>query len=295
MCVDSRAINRIVVKYRFPIPRINDLLDQLGGALIFSKIDLRSGYLQIRIRPGDEWKTAFKTNEGLFKWLVMPFGLSNAPSTFMRLMNQVLHPFLNKFVIVYFDDILDFSRTLDEHHLHLQQLFEALAKNELYINLKKCIFCVEEIAFLGFIIRKNHILMDEKKVEAIKNWPIPTSVKEVQAFVGLASFYRKFIHNFITIAAPIMDCLKKGSFLWGNKRQDSFELLKEKLSNNPILELPDFSQPFEVAVDACGTGIGSFLSQTGHPIEFFSEKLCPSRQTWSTYEQEMYALVRALK
>ncbi|KAA0037939.1 Retrovirus-related Pol polyprotein from transposon 17.6 [Cucumis melo var. makuwa] len=199
----------------------------------------------------------------------MPFGLSNAPSTFMRLMNQVLHPFLDKFVIVYFDDILVFSRTLDEHHVHLQQLFEALAKNELYINLKKCIFCMEEIAFLGFIIRKNHILMDEKKVKAIKNWPIHTSVKEVQAFVGLASFYRKFIHNFNTIAAPITDCLKKGTFLWENRQQDSFELLKENLSNNPVLKLPDFSQPFAVAVDACGTGIGVVLSQSGHPIEYF--------------------------
>ncbi|KAA0040314.1 Transposon Ty3-I Gag-Pol polyprotein [Cucumis melo var. makuwa] len=178
MCVDSRAINRITVKYRFHIPRTNDLLDQLGGALIFSKIDLRSGYHQIKIRSRDEWKTAFKTNEGLFEWLVMPFGLSNAPSTFMRLMNQ----------------------------------------------------------------------------------------------------------NFSTIVAPIIDCLKKGNFL-----------LKEKLSNNPVLKLPNFFQPFEVAIDACGTDIEAVLSQSSHPIEYFSEKLSPSRQTWSTYEQEMYVLVRALK
>ena len=206
--------------------------------------------------PGDEWKTAVKTNEGLFEWLVMPFGLSNAPSTFMRLMNQVLHPFLNKFVIVYFDDILVFSRSLEGHNVHLDQLFEVLAKNELYINLKKCIFCVEEIA-----IRKNHILTDEKKVEAIRNWPIPTSTKEVQAFIGLTSFYRKFIQNFSTIAAPITDCLKKGAFLWENKQQD-FEVLKKKLSNNPVLKLPDFSQPFEVTVDASETGIGAFFSIT---------------------------------
>ncbi|KAL0555766.1 hypothetical protein IC582_004262 [Cucumis melo] len=295
MCIDSRTINKITVKYRFPTPRINELLDQLGEAGIFSKIDLKSGYDQIRIKPGDEWKTAFKTNEGLFEWLVMPFGLSNAPSTFMRLMNQVLHHFLNKFVVVYFDDILVFSRCLQEHNTHLYQVFEVLAKNELYINLKKCTFCVEEIAFLGFIIKKNHILMDEKKVEAIRNWPIPKSIKEVQAFLGLASFYRKFIYNFSTIAASITDCLKKGGFLWGKKQQDSFEALKKKLSNKPVLKLPKFTQPFEVVVDASRTGTGAVLSQSGHPIEYFSEKLNQSRQMLSTYEQEMYALVRALK
>ncbi|KAL0556105.1 hypothetical protein IC582_004615 [Cucumis melo] len=295
MCVDSRAINKITVKYRFPIPRVSDLLDQLGGACIFSKIDLRSDYHQIRIRLGDEWKTTFKTNEGLFEWLVMPFSLSNAPSTFMRLMNKVLHPFLNKFIIVYFDDILVFSKTYDQHLQHIDQLFQVLNHNELYVNLKKCIFCSNEIAFLGFIIRKDHVLMDEKKVEAIKNWLTPTTVKQVQAFLGLASFYRKFIQNFSSIAAPITDCLKKGAFDWGPKQQNSFNLLKESLSNIPVLKLPDFFQAFEVAVDTCGTGIGAVLSQQGHPIEYFSEKLSKSRQSWSTYEQELYALVRALK
>ncbi|KAA0054966.1 transposon Ty3-I Gag-Pol polyprotein isoform X1 [Cucumis melo var. makuwa] len=295
MCVDSRAINKITVKYRFPIPRVSDLLDQLGGACIFSKIDLRSDYHQIRIRPGDEWKTAFKTNEGLFEWLVMPFDLSNAPSTFMRLMNKVLHPFLNKFIIVYFDDILVFSKTYDQHLQHIDQLFQVLNHNELYVNLKKCIFCSNEIAFLGFIIRKDHVLMDEKKVEAIKNWSTPTTVIQVQAFLGLASFYRKFIQNCSSIAAPITDCLKKGAFEWGPKQQDSFNLLKESLRNILVLKLPDFFQAFEVAVDTCGTGIGAVLSQQEHPIEYFSEELSKSRQSWSTYEQELYALVRALK
>ncbi|KAL4016987.1 hypothetical protein IC575_024658 [Cucumis melo] len=205
----------------------------------------------------------------------MPFGLSNAPSIF--------------------DDILVFSRTLDEYHVHLQQLFKALANSKLYINLKKCLFFGEEIALLGFIIRKNHILMDEKKVEAIKNWLIPTSIKEVQAFVSLASFCSKFIHNFSTITTPITDCLEKVTFLLRNKQQDNFQSLKEKLSNKLVLKLPNFFQPFKVVVDACGTGIGVVLSQLGHLIEYFSLKLSPSRQTWSTYKQEMYALVCALK
>ena len=295
MCVDSRAINRITVKYRFPIPRISDLLDQLGKASIFSKIDLKSGYHQIRVRPGDEWKTAFKTNEGLFEWMVMPFGLSNAPSTFMRLMNQVLHPFLNKFIVVYFDDILVYSTNNDEHLLHLRKLFQVLTEAELYINTKKSMFMKKEIAFLGFIIKQGSISMEPKKIEAIHTWPTPASIKEIQAFLGLASFYRKFIRNFSSLAAPLTDCLKKGNFKWTPLQQESFEDIKKKLTSSPILRLPDFSSPFEVAVDACCTGIGAVLVQQGHPIEYFSEKLSTSRQTWSTYEQELYALVRALK
>ena len=207
------------MKYRFPIPRIGDLLDQLGKATVFSKIDLRIGYHQIRIRPGDEWKTAFNTNEELFKWLVMPFGLSNAPSTFMRLMNQVLYPFLNQFIVVYFDDILVYSSSREDHLQHLRKLFQVLTEIELYINPKKCTFLTKEIVFLGFLIKEGKIGIEPKKVEAIQSWPAPTSIKEVQAFLGLASFYKRFIRNFSSIVAPLTNCLKKGNFKWEHMQQ----------------------------------------------------------------------------
>lgn len=212
MCLDNRAINRTIVKYRFLIPKIGDLLDQLRGALIFSKIDLKRGYYQIRVRQEDGWKTTFKTIEGLFKWLVMPFKLTNVPNNFIRLMNQV-HLFLNKFVIVYFNDSLVFSRDIEKHYQHLHQLFQVVAFNELYLNLKKCILCVKEIAFLGFIVGENQIKMNKKKIEAISSWLIPTCTKEVQAFISFASFYQKIIQNFSFLVAPITNCLKKGSFV----------------------------------------------------------------------------------
>ncbi|GJR23290.1 reverse transcriptase domain-containing protein [Tanacetum coccineum] len=233
----------ITIKYRFPIPRFDDLLDQLHGATIFSKIDLRSGYHQIRVRPGDEWKTAFKTRDGLYEWMVMPFGLSNAPSTFMRLMNQVFRSFIGKFVVIYFDDILAFSPTKELHLHHLRQVFEVLRAQKLYTNTKKCHF-------------KDGIEMDPSKVEAIISWPTPTNIHETRSIQGLASFYRRFIRNFSTIIAPITECLKGSTFYWTQEADEAFELLKRKVTEAPVLTLPDFEEVFEVHCDASGVGIG---------------------------------------
>ena len=296
MCSDCRALNNITIKYRHPIPRLDDLLDELHGACYFSKIDLKSGYNQIRIREGDEWKTAFKTKYGLYEWLVMPFGLTNAPSTFMRLMNHILREFIGKFVVVYFDDILIYSTSLDLHIDHLKSVLTVLREEQLYANLEKCIFCTNHVVFLGFVVSSKGVQVDEEKVRAIQEWPTPKSVTEVRSFHGLASFYRRFVKDFSTLAAPLNEVLKKNvGFKWGEKQEEAFNVLKQKLTNAPILALPNFQKSFEIECDASNVGIGAVLMQEGHPIAYFSEKLSGPTLNYSTYDKELYALVRALK
>jgi hypothetical protein len=194
MCVDCRAINNITVKYRHPIPRLDDMLDELHGSSVFTKIDL---------------KTACKTKYGLYEWLVMPFGLTNAPSTFMRLMNHALREFLGRFVVFYFDDILVYSKSLDEHIEHLHCVFAVLRKAKLYANLKTCYFCLDKVVFLGYLVSGKGLAVDEEKVMAIKEWPTPKSITEVRSFHGLASFYRRFVKDFSTLAAPLIEVIKK--------------------------------------------------------------------------------------
>jgi hypothetical protein len=209
MCTDSREINKITIRYRFPLPRMDDLMDCMSGAKYFSKIDLKGGYHQIRMREGDEWKTTFKTNEGLYEWLVMSFGLMNAPSTFMILMIEVLREFIGKFVIVYLDDILIYSKSVAEHLKHLAIVMNKLQQEKLLINMKKSSFMKIELIYLGFVISANELRMDPDKVEVIKNWPSPRNFFEVRSFHGLASFYRKCIRNFSGISAAMMDTVKK--------------------------------------------------------------------------------------
>jgi hypothetical protein len=209
MCTDSRVINKITIRYMFPLLRMDDLMDCLSGENYFSKIHLKSGYHQIRMREGDEWKAAFKTNEGLYEWLVMPFGLTNAPSTFMRLMNEVLKEFIGKFFVVYLDDILIFSKTKAEHLKHLAIVMRKLQQEKLLINMKKSSFMKTELIYLGFVISENELKMDPSKVKVIKNCPSPRNIFEVRSFHGLASFYQKFIKNFSGISTAMMDTVKK--------------------------------------------------------------------------------------
>ena len=236
------------------------MLDELSGAIIFTKIDLKSGYHQIRMKAGDEWKTAFKTKFGLYEWLVMPFGLTNAPSTFMRLMNYVLRAFIGKFVVVYFDDILIYSKSVEEHMNHIRQVLDELRKEKLFANLEKCSFCTDHVVFLGFVVSGKGIQVDETKVKAIKDWPTPVNVSQVRSFHGLAGFYRRFVRDFSTIAAPLNELTKKGvDFKWGNSQENAFQELKKCLTEAPLLVLPDFTKTFEVECDASGIGIGGVL------------------------------------
>ncbi len=296
LCTDCRAINNITIRYRHPIPRLDDMLDELSGSTMFSKVDLRSGYHQIRMKLGDEWKTAFKTKFGLYEWLVMPFGLTNAPSTFMRLMNEVLRAFIGRFVVVYFDDILIYSKSLEEHLEHLRAVFNALRDARLFGNLAKCTFCTERVVFLGYVVTAQGIEVDPAKIEAIASWPQPKTVTQVRSFLGLAGFYRRFVKDFGSIAAPLNELTKKDvPFTWGDAQEDAFLLLKDRLTHAPLLQLPDFNKTFELECDASGIGLGGVLLQDGKPVAYFSEKLSGPSLNYSTYDKELYALVRTLE
>jgi hypothetical protein len=268
------------------------MLDELSGSIVFSKIDLRSGYHQIRMKLGDEWKTAFKTKFGLYEWLVMPFGLTNAPSTFMRLMNEVLRAFIGRFVVVYFDDILIYSKSLEDHLDHLRAVLDALRDARLFGNLEKCTFCTDRVSFLGYVVTPQGIQVDQAKVEAIHSWPVPTTVTQVRSFLGLAGFYRRFVKDFSTIAAPLHELTKKGTtFTWAAAQQDAFSVLKDKLTHAPLLQLPDFNKTFELECDASGIGLGGVLLQDGKPVAYFSEKLSGPSLNYSTYDKELLALI----
>ncbi|KAJ0430223.1 putative nucleotidyltransferase, Ribonuclease H [Helianthus annuus] len=293
-CVDYRALNSITVPDRFPIPSIDELFDELFGAQYFSKLDLLAGYHQIRVHSDDTIKTAFRTHDGHYEFLVMPFGLTNAPSTFQRLMNDIFRPYLRSFVLVFFDDILVYSRSWEDHLHHIRVVLQTLREHRLVAKLSKCVFGQTSIGYLGHVISHRGVAVDPEKIQAIRNWPTPTTVKDIRSFLGLAGYYRRFIKNFATIASPLTDLLKKDSFLWSQSATDAFIQLKELLSSTPVLHLPDFNRPFTVETDASGTGIGAILSQDQHPLAYFSQKLCTRMQNASAYHREMFAITQAV-
>ncbi|XLS75404.1 hypothetical protein HN51_032269, partial [Arachis hypogaea] len=296
LCVDYRQLNKVTIKNKYPLPRIDDLMDQLQGAGVFSKIDLRSGYHQIRVRGEDIPKTAFRTRYGHYEYTVMSFGLTNAPAVFMDYMNRVFRPFLDKFVVVFIDDILIYSKTEEEHAEHLRIVLQILREKKLYAKLSKCEFWKSEVKFLGHVVSKKGIAVDPTKVEAVMDWKQPTTVTEIRSFLGLAGYYRRFIKGFSQIALPMTKLTRKDTpFVWTPECEESFQTLKKKLTTAPVLVLPEPNEPFEVYCDASLKGLGCVLMQHRNVVAYASRQLRPHEVSYPTHDLELAAVVFALK
>ena len=229
----------MTIRNQYPLPRIDDLFDQLQGARVFSKIDLRPGYRQLKIRSEDVLKTAFRTRYGHYEFLVMPFRLTNAPTVFMDLMNRIFQPYLDQFVIVFIDDILIYSSSKEDHEEHLRVVLQILRENQLYAKFSKCQFWLDSVSFLGHVISAEGVSVDPQKIEAIVNWKPPTNVTEIRSFMGLTGYYQKFVEWFSKLAAPLTKLTRKEEkFVWSEACQQSFDELKRKLTSAPVLTLP---------------------------------------------------------
>lgn len=311
MVVDYRALNALTERNTYPLPRIQDCIDRIGKAKYLSKLDLTSGYWQVAIAPEDTAKTAFNTLMGKFEFIVMPFGLTNAPATFQTMMNSILRPFLNKYVIVYLDDILIYSETKEEHIKHVEAVLEVLRKNRLYAKPTKCLFAQSEVEFCGHIVGNGNVRPCPSKIAVIKDWPTPKNAHDVRQFLGLASYYRRFVQNFAQVASPIYDLLKEDDeavrrnrqrpIVWTKQCQVAFEMLKEYLCSDPVLRQPDTSQPFIIETDASDFAIGLSLLQKDpetnqlHPVAYDGRKLIPAEQKYPIQEKELLAIKHALR
>ncbi|KAL0544043.1 hypothetical protein IC582_019154 [Cucumis melo] len=296
LCIDYRELNKVTVKNRYPLPRIDDLFDQLQGATVFSKIDLRSGYHQLRIKDEDVPKTAFRSRYGHYEFIVMSFGLTNAPAVFMDLMNRVFREFLDTFVIVFIDDILIYSKTEAEHEEHLRMVLQTLRDNKLYAKFSKCEFWLKQVSFLGHVVSKAGVSVDPAKIEAVTGWTRPSTVSEVRSFLGLTGYYRRFVENFSRIATPLTQLTRKGApFVWSKACEDSFQTLKQKLVTAPVLTVPDGSGSFVIYSDASKKGLGCVLMQQGKVVAYASRQLKSHEQNYPTHDLELAAVVFALK
>jgi hypothetical protein len=294
-CIDYRVLNSCMVKEKFPIPVVEELLDELCGASFFTKLDLRSGYHQACMHPDDVEKTTFRTHEGLFEFLVMPFGLMNALRIFQAFMNDVLRPFLRRFVLVFFSDNLIYSKTWSEHLSHVHVALQALHNNQLFVKKLKCAFGTRSVAYLGHMIIADGIAMDEQKVHAVLDWSELHSVWAVWAFLGLTGYYRWFIRDYGQIVTPLTRLLRKEGFRWCDEAMAAFNHLKRALMMAPVLPLPDFNAPFVVECDASGTGFGAILHQGTRLVAFFSKPIVPRHAKLAAYERELIGLVHAVR
>jgi len=295
-CVDYRHLNALTIKNKFPVPVIDEFLDELAHASWFTCLDMCAGYHQIKLKHGEEFKTAFQTHSGHYEFRVMAFGLTGGPATFQGAMNTTLAPLLRKCVLVFFDDILVYSRTYEEHVSHVAQVLQLLQQDQWKVKLTKCSFAKRQIAYLGHVISEAGVSTDPRKISAISTWPTPTSVKELRSFLGLAGYYRKFVHHFGVISRPLFDLLKKHTlFVWTTAHDEAFQSLKSALCQAPVLALPDFAKPFAIETYASDLGVGAVLLQQGHPLAFVSKALGPKTRGLSTYEKEYLAILIAVE
>ena len=307
MCIDYRALNNVTVRNAYPLPRIEECLDQLKDARFFSKLDMLSGYWQVRVKEEDRHKTAFNTRTGKWEFCVLPFGLMNAPSTFQKMMNDILREYIGDFVQVYIDDILIFSRTREEHIKHCRTIFERLMENKLFLKRTKCSFLQKSVEFCGFIVGDGEIRMDPEKIRTIQEWPRPETVQHVRSFCGLCSWYRQFIRGFAAIAAPLYDLIrtadkdkKTAPVMWNAAAEYAFVRLKEVMSAEPVLVQPDLTKPFIIETDASDFAYGAVLLQLSydgkeHVIAFVSHAFTPTERRYPTHERELLALKIALR
>ncbi|KAK8942809.1 hypothetical protein KSP39_PZI009568 [Platanthera zijinensis] len=296
LCIDYRELNKVTIKNRYPLPRIDDLFDQLRGSAVFSKIDLRSGYHQLRIRESDIPRTAFRSRHGHFEFLVMSFGLTNALSAFMDMMNRVFKDFLDKFVVVFIDDVLVYSRNVEEHDQHLRLVLSALRNHKLFAKLSKCEFWLPQVSFLGHVVNKDGISVDPEKVAAVMEWTRPATPKEIRSFLGLAGYYRRFVEGFSTVSAPLTKLTQKNAaFVWSDKCEEAFQELKNRLCTAPILTLPTEGLDYAIYVDASHAGLGCVLMQEGKVVAYGSRQLKIHERNYPTHDLEFAAVIYALK
>ena len=278
------------------MPRIDDLFDQLVGSSVFSKIDLRSGYHQLKVRSEDIQKIAFRTRYGHYEFLVMPFGLTNAPAAFMDLMNRVFADFSDKFVIVFIDDILIYSKSTEEHAQHLELVLRRLQDKQLYAKFKKCEFWLDKVIFLGHVVAKEGIMVDPAKIEAVLQWSQPKNILEIRSFLGLAGYYRRFVEGFSKIAIPLTLLTRKGhKFTWTEACEKSFQELKTRLTTAPVLTIPHGNNGFAIYCDASKHGLGAVLMQNGKVVAYASRQLKDYETRYPTHDLELAAVVFALK
>jgi RNase H-like domain found in reverse transcriptase/Reverse transcriptase (RNA-dependent DNA polymerase)/Integrase zinc binding domain/Chromo (CHRromatin Organisation MOdifier) domain/Integrase core domain len=301
ICVDYRGLNKITVKDKYPLPLMSELRDRLRTARVFTKLDLKDGFNLLRIAQGDEWKTAFRTRYGLYQYNVMPFGLCNAPSSFQAMINEVLHDLLDQGVIAYIDDILIYSENMRQHVDLVQQVLQRLRDAGLHASIDKSFFHLKEVEYLGYQISEHGISMSKGKVNAVQEWPVPRNVKDVQAFLGFANFYRRFIEGFSRVCKPLTDLLRKdGKWFWSAACDKAFQKLKELFTSEPVLSHFHPSRRTVVETDASDFAKGAVLSQYGedgklHPVAFYSKKHSPAEINYDIHDKEMGAIVAAFR